>query len=116
MIYHSGKENMKATLADCIFQTPCLKRLKYSESEADKKFSDYLGMVRDWRNDNAHKAPTATEQECDTAINVLTSMYLYVVAFGIKRRDMEVSDSIAYGDIPFKKTYPKSAAERGTDE
>ena len=111
-----GQENMKATLADCIFQTPCLKRLKYSESEADKKFSDYLGMVRDWRNDNAHKAPTATEQECDTAINVLTSMYLYVVAFGIKRRDMEVSDSIAYGDIPFKKTYPKSDAERGTDE
>ena len=63
--------------------------MKFSESEADKKFSDYLGMVRDWRNDNAHKAPTATEQECDTAINVLTSMYLYVVAFGIKNREID---------------------------
>ena len=84
-----GQEGMKATLADCIYQTPCLKRLKFSESEADKKFSDYLGMVRDWRNDNAHKAPTATEQECDTAINVLTSMYLYVVAFGIKNQEIE---------------------------
>ena len=84
-----GQEGMKATLADCIYQTPCLKRLKFSESEADKKFSDYLGMVRDWRNDNAHKAPTATEQECDTAINVLTSMYLYVVAFGIKNREID---------------------------
>ena len=94
---------MKATLADCIYQTPCLKRLKYSESEADKKFSDYLGMVRDWRNDNAHKAPTATEQECDTAINVLTSMYLYVVAFGIKKREIEVSNSVAHEDSSSKQ-------------
>ena len=86
---------MKATLADCIYQTPCLKRLKFSESEADKKFSDYLGMVRDWRNDNAHKAPTATEQECDTAINVLTAMYLYVVAFGIKKREIEQMGIVA---------------------
>ena len=50
-------------------------------------------MVRDWRNDNAHKAPTATEQECDTAINVLTSMYLYVVAFGIKNREIEAKSA-----------------------
>ena len=84
-----GQEGMKATLADCIFQTPCLKRLKYSEDDADKKFSEYLGMVRDWRNDNAHKAPTATEQECDAAINILTTMYLYVTAFGIRRREID---------------------------
>lgn len=110
-----GQEGMKATLADCIFQTPCLKRLKYSESEADRKFSDYLRMVRDWRNDNAHKAPTATEQECDMAINVLTSMYLYVVAFGIKKRDMEVPNSVTYGDIPLKETNLK-ATEPSTDK
>ena len=84
-----GQEGMKATLADSVFQTPCLKRLKFSDSEADKKFSDYLGMVRDWRNDQAHQAPTATEQECDFAINVLATMYLYVVAFGIRTRDIE---------------------------
>ena len=91
-----GQEGMKATLADCIYQTPCLKRLKFSESEADKKFSDYLSMVRDWRNDNAHKAPIATEQECDTAINVLTSMYLYVVTFGIKSREITQSSVTLY--------------------
>ena len=76
-------------MADCVFQTPCLKRLKFSDSEADKKFSNYLGMVRDWRNDQAHQAPIATEQECDFAINVLATMYLYVVAFGIRTRDIE---------------------------
>ena len=83
-----GSEGQKATLADCIYQTPCLKRLKYSEDVNDKKFFDYLSKVRDWRNDNAHKAPTATEQECDEAINILTSIYLYVVAFGIRSREL----------------------------
>ena len=93
-----------ATLADCIFQTPCLKRLKYSDSDADKKFSEYLTMVRDWRNDQAHKAPTATEQECDFAINVLTTMYLFVVAFGIRTKDIEQSE---------KKYEVKMDEERG---
>lgn len=85
-----GSEGQKATLADCIYQTPCLKRLKYSEDEIDKKFFDYLTKVRDWRNDNAHKAPTATEKECDDAINVLASIYLYVVAFGIRTRELSL--------------------------
>ena len=83
-----GSEGQKATLADCIYQTPCLKRLKYSEDENDKKFYEYLSKVRDWRNDNAHKAPTSSEQECDEAINILTSIYLYVVAFGIRSREL----------------------------
>jgi hypothetical protein len=99
-----GQEGTMATLADCIFQTPCLKRLKYSDNEADKKFSYYLTMVRDWRNDQAHKAPTATEQECDFAINVLTTMYLFVVAFGIRTKDIEQSE---------KKYEVKMDEERG---
>ena len=108
-----GQEGTMATLADCIFQTPCLKRLKYSDSNADKKFSEYLTMVRDWRNDQAHKAPTSTEQECDFAINVLTTMYLYVVAFGIKRRDIE-QDETQYEE--YKNEEHDMAAEPGVGE
>ena len=108
-----GQEGMKATLADCVFQTPCLKRLKFSDSEADKKFSDYLGMVRDWRNDQAHQAPTATEQECDFAINVLTTMYLFVVAFGIRTRDIEQGET-QYEE--YKNEEHDMAAEPGVDE
>ncbi len=110
-----GQEGMKATLADCIFQTPCLKRLKFSESEADKKFSKYLGMVRDWRNDNAHKAPIASEQECDVAINVLTSMYLYVVAFGIKRREIEQTVTTGY-EVGEQPNQYLMVADPGTEE
>ncbi len=111
-----GQEGMKATLADCIFQTPCLKRLKYSEDEADQKFSNYLTMVRDWRNDNAHKAPITKEQECDVAINVLTAMYLYVVAFGIKRWQIDHVNPAVY-QLGIDRDQPiRLAAEPGPDE
>lgn len=111
-----GLEGMKATLADCIFQTPCLKRLKYSEDEADQKFSNYLTMVRDWRNDNAHKAPITKEQECDVAINVLTAMYLYVVAFGIKRWQIDHVNPAVY-QLGIDRDQPvRMAAEPGPDE
>ena len=111
-----GLEGMKATLADCIFQTPCLKRLKYSEDEADQKFSNYLTMVRDWRNDNAHKAPITKEQECDVAINVLTAMYLYVVAFGIKRWQIDHVNPAVY-QLGIDRDQPiRLAAEPGPDE
>ena len=94
-----GLDNAKAMLVDCIFLTPFLIKLNYSENDADKKFSCYLNLVRDWRIDNAHQAPTATENELDTAINVLEAVCLYVVAFGINRSDIEHIPSIANNDV-----------------
>ena len=76
-------------LADCIYQTECLKKLKFSEDDFDQKFSNYLTMVRDWRNEQSHKAPISTEAECDAAIKIVTVMYLYVVAFGISTITIE---------------------------
>ena len=84
-----GMEGTTATLADCIYQTPCLKRLKYADSDVDKVFSGYLGMVRDWRNNAVHKAPVTSESECDNAIKILSIMYLYVAAFGINDKDIQ---------------------------
>ena len=110
-----GQEGTKAMLADCIFQTPCLKKLKYSENDADKKFSCYLNLVRDWRNDNAHKAPTATENELDTAINVLTAVYLYVVAFGINRADIEQSYPLAFETDNKEEQFSKVAEPERED-
>lgn len=102
-----GQEGSKATLADCIYQTPCLKRLKYSDDPTDKLFKDYLEMVREWRNDNAHKAPTSTAEECIKSINILTVMYLYVVAFGIRTRDINATAT----EIPLRDSDMLMAAE-----
>ena len=94
----AGQEGANATLADCIYQTPCLKRLKYSDDATDKLFKKALEKVREWRNDNAHKAPTATADKCIESIYVLTSMYLYVVAFGIKSSEINELGSMAQED------------------
>lgn len=70
------------TLADCIYQTPCLKRLKY-ESDSNK-FKVWLQQLRGWRNEQSHQAPIGSEAEYDTAIHIVTALYLYVTAYSIK--------------------------------
>ena len=70
------------TLADCIYQTPCLKRLKYEPDS--NKFKIWLQQLRDWRNEQSHQAPIANEAEYDAAIHIVTALYLYVTAYNIK--------------------------------
>lgn len=86
-----GSKGKSATLSDCIYQTECLKTLKFSIDEIGQKYSSYLTMVKDWRNEHTHKAPITTEQECDAAIKVVTNMYLYVTAFGISTFTIEAN-------------------------
>ena len=69
-------------LGDCIYQTPCLKRLKYEPDS--NKFKAWLLQLRDWRNEQSHQAPIATEEEYDAAIHIVTALYLYVTAYNIK--------------------------------
>ena len=110
-----GSEGKSATLADCIYQTDCLKKLKFSEDEFGKKFSEYLTMVRDWRNEQTHKAPISTEQECDAAIKVVTDMYLYVVAFGISTFTIEANMPKAE-EVSLKPNDFQKAAEKDIDK
>ena len=70
------------SLADCIYHTPCLKRLKYEPDSS--KFKIWLQQLRDWRNEQSHQAPIATEVEYDAAIHIVTALYLYVTAYNIK--------------------------------
>lgn len=105
-----GYEGTSATLADCIYQTECLKKLKFAGDDFSKKFSSYLTMVRDWRNEQTHKAPIATEQECDAAIKVVTDMYLYVIAFGISTFTIEANMPKA-SEVDMQSKEYKNAAE-----
>lgn len=34
-------------------------------------------MVKEWRNNEAHVSPTASEQEIDAAINIIITMYFF---------------------------------------
>ena len=76
------EEGKNVTLANCIFAFPCLKNLKYSAKETEKKLSAYLNLIRDNRNtsdgNGAHSSYLLSEQQLDDNIKAFTTLYLYV--------------------------------------
>lgn len=83
-----GRDGKAATLADAIHAFRCLWDLKYDTTDTGKRFASYLQMLRDWRNEEAHNAPTSNEEELNAGIKVSVAMYLYVVAFSITELEM----------------------------
>ena len=78
-----------STLANAIYGFKCLWDLRYATSEEGKRLSGYLDMVRQWRNDEAHRAPVTTDAEVTTAIKVLVAMYLFVTGNSITDLEMQ---------------------------
>ena len=75
-------------LANAIHSFSCLWGLKNNPKSEYQKFSVYLDMLRQWRNDEVHLAPNASESEVDAAIKVVTSMYLFVTGNVITELEM----------------------------
>lgn len=110
-----GREGKEPALADSIHAFTCLWNLKYATDDDGKKFSSYLQMLRDWRNEEAHNAPCSPDAEVDAAIKVVVALYLYVTAYSIT--DLEMADcntgeakTIAYS-YPEEDSQVKFAAE-----
>ena len=78
-----------STLANAIYGFKCLWDLRYATSAEGKRFGGYLDMVRQWRNEEAHRAPVTTDAEVTTAIKVLVAMYLYVTGSSITDLEMQ---------------------------
>lgn len=70
-------EGDTATWKDVIHAIHPLWSLKYSEDPAYQTLYQYLTMVKDWRNNESHISPTASEQEIDVAIRIIITMYFY---------------------------------------
>ncbi len=68
------------TFSDCIFGHDSLKRLKHTTDVRYYRFRDYLDKVRGWRNEEAHSAPEIPDAELREAVNILVTMYAYVIA------------------------------------
>jgi len=90
-----GQDGKSPSLSDAIHAFKCLWNLKQGTSDEAKKYSDYLQKLRDWRNDESHNAPVATEAEIDEALKVVISMYLYVTGNSITDLEMAGLDSSA---------------------
>lgn len=80
---HPDHPEKSPGLSECIFAFPCLKNLKYSTDEKEQKFKVYLDLLRQWRNDEAHLSPNATDEEVNAALKIVTSMYMFVVGNNI---------------------------------
>ena len=89
-----GQDGKSASLADSIHAFECLWNLKYGHTEEAQKYSQYLQMLRDWRNNfSSHNAPVASEQEIDAAIQIVVAMYLYVTGNSITDLEMAGYDA-----------------------
>lgn len=75
-------------LANAIHSFDCLWGLKNNPKSEYQKFSAYLDLLRQWRNDEVHLAPNAVESEVDAAIKIVTSMYLFVTGCVITDLEM----------------------------
>ena len=70
-------EGNPVTWKDVIYAVRPLWSLKYSEKSEYQTLYQYLLMVKEWRNNEAHISPTASEQEIDAAINIIITMYFF---------------------------------------
>ena len=75
-------------LANASHSFDCLWGLKNNPKSEYQKFSAYLNLLRQWRNDEVHLAPNAVESEVDAAIKIVTSMYLFVTGCVITDLEM----------------------------
>ena len=106
-----GQDGKEPGLADAIHAFKCLWNLKYSTDDDGKKFSTYLQMVRNWRNDEAHNAPSSSDEEVNAGIKVVVSLYLYVMAYSITNLEMAGRDvDGAAGTVPYKLPEDESSS------
>lgn len=83
---HEGEE---ATWANVIHDVNCLWQLKFKNDDAHQRLYQYLQRVKEWRNEESHISPTASEQEIEGAINIILTMYCY--ATGMCITDLEMN-------------------------
>lgn len=72
------KDDLGVTFADAIHAFGCLWGLKNNTLPEYQNLYHYLMNVKAYRNDDAHLAPTATEEELAVAIRIVVTMYLFV--------------------------------------
>lgn len=90
----SNEDGKKVTYGNAVYYTDALRRLRNAKkyetytSDEQRKYAQYLDMVTNWRNDQAHTAPTASEQEISAAISIVVAMYLYITGDSITSLEM----------------------------
>lgn len=100
--HHEGEP---VTWKDVIYAVRPLWSLKYSEKSEYQTLYQYLLMVKEWRNKEAHISPTASEQEIDAAINIIITMYFFATGSCITELESNGHDVEEYfaAESPHKR-------------
>lgn len=100
--HHEGDP---VTWKDVIYAVRPLWSLKYSEKSEYQTLYQYLLMVKEWRNKEAHISPTASEQEIDAAINIIITMYFFATGSCITELESNGHDVEEYfaAESPHKR-------------
>ena len=87
-VLQARNEGEQPTWKDALHGHGCLWELKYSTDETKQQLYQWLLLVKGWRNDETHLSPVATEQEVDTALNIILTLYFYVTGASITDLEM----------------------------
>ena len=81
-----------AALGNAIY---CMKlnQLQYSQQASDKKFAQYLELLKDFRNDESHSGKVFTPQEISLGVHIVTTMFVYVTFVNITELEMAEDDN-----------------------
>ena len=94
---------------DVVYAIRPLRSLKFSHTPAYQTLYQYLLMVKEWRNNEAHISPTASEQEIDAAIHIIITMYCFATGSCITELESNGHDIEADTDfIPLIARKPKA--------
>ncbi len=85
---HAQNPGEDVTWKNVIYAHKCLWNLKYSTDEGKQQLYQYLMLIKGWRNSESHISPTASEQEVDTAISIILTMYFYATGSSITDLEM----------------------------
>ena len=86
----------KVTLSNAIYQFDCLKTLKFRSEPKYKTLSGYLELIKSCRNtedgNGAHFSHFVSEEELDSNIKAIVTMYMYVTGMCLKDLKYKFSD------------------------
>ena len=89
---NTKNESSMPTFIDCILSFSCLRGLKYNQDERYQKFYTYLELVKQWRNNESHTAPDASLQELNSAVHVVSTMYLWIILHHVEELNREINE------------------------
>lgn len=92
-------EGNSVSWKDVIYNIRPLWNLKFNHKEEYQALYQSLILVKQWRNDESHISPTATEQEVDAAINIIVTMYFFATGSCITELEMNEPSEYSWDSI-----------------